>query len=690
MMRNMLVKAAFLSACCTQAAAAQDGNRAADDLEQAFGTNESISLATGYERPLLAAPATATVVNRDEIDRLGATTLKQILNRVPGFHISTPDNRGYTELVRGLDTRVLVLLNGIPVQNGFVVSYQDLDDFLLEDVERIEIVRGPASALYGADSDGGVVNVITRTAARRSDTEVGLQGGEFATYGGWIRSGTDLSRVHVNGYVGYRSSDMTDARVRADRQSGIDSLLGTRASLAPGEVNAQRNVVNARVIASLDAWRFTANYAEETNYGTGVGLALSLDPSGKFDNYVQSYDLAYNPDATSDWTPRGYVSYVNVSNEARLVRFFPPGAFGGAFPDGVLQSVRAHENRVRAEVSELYSGLPLHTIRVGLGALRATFSPDFDARNFVVRRGRILPTGTFAPGAGVNDSPVVGAGRNDVYYAYGQDEWNFIPDWQLTYGIRGDHYSGFGAVVNPRIGLVWAVRQDISIKWLYGTAFKPPGLTECCSNGTFGGLGNRGLDPQRLSMGEWTIQYQGSRFEGQLALYGYKQTDIISPVRDAQSPNGLGFRNVGKRSGRGGEIEWRWAITPSLSFSGGYAYQNLFGDDVQTGTQFAAPKHQVTTELSWVIFKDVTLNLNSLTIAGRQRDLNDPRPQVADYSSFGVSARWKNLAQLVDVSLSAFNVLDEDIREPSLSADALPNDLEQPGRQIFLQVARSF
>ena len=689
MMRSILVTAVLVRVCCAHAAS-DDGNGGADDLGQVFGTDESISLATGYQRPLLAAPATATVVNRDEIDRIGATTLKQILNRVPGFHISTPDNRGYTELVRGLDTRVLVLLNSIPIQNGFVVSYQDLDDFLLQDVERIEIVRGPASALYGADSDGGVVNVITRTAGRRSDTEMGLQGGEFDTYGGWIRGGTDVSRVRVNGYVGYRSSDMTDARVTADRQSGIDALLGTNASLAPGDVNAQRNVVNARVIASLDAWRFTANYGEETNYGTGVGLALSLDPSGTFDNYVQSYDLAYNPDATSDWTPRGYVSYVKVSDEAQRVRFFPPGAFGGAFPDGVLQSVRAHENRVRAEVSELYSGLPRHTIRVGLGALRATFSPDFDARNFVVRRGRILPTGTFAPGGGVNDLPVVGAVRNDVYYVYGQDEWNFIPDWQLTYGIRGDNYSGFGTVLNPRVGLVWAVRQGISIKWLYGMAFKPPGLTECCSNGTFGGLGNRRLDPQRLSMGEWTIQYEGSRFEGQVALYGYRQTDIISPVRDAQSPNGLSFSNVGTRSGRGGEIEWKWSITPELSFSGGYAYQNLFGRDVQNGTEFAAPKHQITTELSWTIFKDVSLNLNSLTIVGRQRGLGDPRRKIDDYSSLGVSVRWKNVAQLVDVSLTAFNALDDDIREPSLSVDTLPNDLEQPGRQLFLQVARSF
>ena len=131
-----------------------------------------ISLATGYRQPLYDAPATATIVTREQIDAMGATTLTDVLETVAGFHISNVDGRTTVTTVRGITSRVLFLIDNAPVANGLVIALLSSDNLLLHGIERVEVVRGPGSAVYGADAFAGVVNLVTKTAANIAGTEL--------------------------------------------------------------------------------------------------------------------------------------------------------------------------------------------------------------------------------------------------------------------------------------------------------------------------------------------------------------------------------------------------------------------------------------------------------------------------------------------------------------------------------------
>lgn len=176
------------------------------------------------------------------------------------------------------------------------------------------------------------------------------------------------------------------------------------------------------------------------------------------------------------------MSYVNVNSRFDLTGF-PPGAFGGAFPEGVRQDLGIDEDRVRAELTALWSGWERHWLRIGLGGVFESLDNTEDARNYTVAGGVVIPTGVFAERGGIGDDPLFPDSDRTIFFAYLQDEWSIVPDWSLTTGVRLDEYSDFGATVNPRVGLVWNMGPRLTTKLLYGRAFRPPSFAEQHSNG---------------------------------------------------------------------------------------------------------------------------------------------------------------------------------------------------------------
>jgi iron complex outermembrane receptor protein len=160
------------------------------------------------------------------------------------------------------------------------------------------------------------------------------------------------------------------------------------------------------------------------------------------------------------------VSYVNVRSDFDVTGF-PPGAFGGAFPDGVRQDLGLDEDRARAELTALWTGLKQHWLTAGLGAVFESSDTTEDVRNYTVRQGFPVPTGRFAERGGIDDVPIFPDEDRTIFFAYLQDEWDFAPDWSLTTGVRIDEYSDFGTTVNPRVG---NTAYRLTTKLLYGRA----------------------------------------------------------------------------------------------------------------------------------------------------------------------------------------------------------------------------
>src|SRR6202012_4590024 len=107
---------------------------------------------------------------------------------------------------------------------------------------------------------------------------------------------------------------------------------------------------------------------------------------------------------------------------------YPPGAFGGAFPQGVLQSFNLKEDRFRGETTAEYTASVSNKWLFGVGGFHNSFRVLSDDRNYVVRTGRVIPTGQFAPFGGVNDASILDDTTQTVYYFLAQDEWRLVRD----------------------------------------------------------------------------------------------------------------------------------------------------------------------------------------------------------------------------------------------------------------------
>lgn len=673
-------------------AIAVDASLPEEDLASAFGDAEFVSIATGVKQPRALAPAVTSVLTYPEIEASGARNLEEALEAIPGIHVSTgPYNPIYS--LRGIHTnfnpQVLLTINNIPITNVFLGDRgQVWGSMPVANIARIEVIRGPGSALYGADAFSGVINVVTKTAADIKGTEFGVRLGSFNTRDVWVQYGGKWFGMDAAFSLEYGSTNGYKGTVDADAQTSFDALLGTAASRAPGEVNFGLESIEARLDLSHGNWRIRAGQQLRTDVGTGAGSAQALDPSGSGKSSRFNTDLTYhNPVFSKDWDLTAQISYFNVANRTNLV-LFPPGAFNtifpGAFPDGVIGNPDVYERHTRAHVSAFYTGFDEHRIRIGTGVHRADLYKIRETKNYT-----ILPGGLIAPLGGLVDvtdtTPFIRPHKRDVSFVFLQDEWNFLPDWNLTAGVRYDNYSDFGSTVNPRLALVWQADYNLTAKLLAGRAFRPPSFAEQFNINNPIALGNPRLEPETITTYELAFNYQPTgTLQTNLSLFRYKMADILRFVADPAPATTRTAQNSGSQTGYGLEWEVKWDITKKLRLSGNYAFQR--STDELTGQDAGnAPHHHIYARADWKFHPQWTLDTQVNWIADRARVAGDPRPPIDDYTTVDFVLRGKKLWKDWDASLILRNAFDADAREPSPAPGLIPNDLPLPGRAWYLQ-----
>jgi iron complex outermembrane receptor protein len=356
------------------------------DILDVLGSERAVMAATGYNKPVRLAPSVATVITADDIQAIGATTLDQVLETVPGIHMSTSRDITSLPIIRGivseLNADVLVLLNGIPYGQSLTNTFGAFDNFPVNNVARIEVLRGPVSALYGADAFAGVINIVTKTADDIHGTDVGALAGAFDTYEGWLLHGGRWGPFDVALGVTGRTTRGFEGTIEADAQTRLDRIFGTRASLAPASVDMERDIIDARLDVSSGPFRARAGYFGQ-RLGMGAGFLEALDPEGDIDIDRINADLSWQEKLSRPIELRALLSYYRNVNTLDT-RLLPPGTFTRVlpgFPDGVLERLETTEQQWRGEVSTLYSGLEKHIFHAGLGYFHANLDNIMEERN---------------------------------------------------------------------------------------------------------------------------------------------------------------------------------------------------------------------------------------------------------------------------------------------------------------------
>jgi outer membrane receptor for ferrienterochelin and colicin len=207
------ISAGLLLAWAASAAAA---TLSEDEMElaMAYGDKSSFSLATGSKQTVRRAPAVATVITAEDIAAIGATDLDEVLETVPGMHVSRAALLNQPIYVmRGIysnptNPQILMLQNGVPMTTLYSGDKGNAwGGLALENIARIEIIRGPGSALYGADAYAGVINIITKTAADIGGTQFGARVGAFDSKDAWVQHGGNIGALEVAAFLRWGETD---------------------------------------------------------------------------------------------------------------------------------------------------------------------------------------------------------------------------------------------------------------------------------------------------------------------------------------------------------------------------------------------------------------------------------------------------------------------------------------------------
>ncbi len=677
---------AFLTFVWIGTATAQSSEE--EDLALAYGDKSTVSIATGSHQSITRAPSAATVITSRDIEAMGATDLDQVLESVPGLHVSMYSYyslpiytfRGILNLA---NSQVLMLVNGLPITAAFQGDRgMGWGGMPLENVARIEVIRGPGSALYGADAFSGVINIITKTSVDIKGAEGGVRIGSFNSRDAWVQTGGKLGSLDASFYLRDGTTDGEKRIIQQDAQTGWDNAFGTHASLAPGPINAQRKGVDARTDLSYEAWRFRAAY-QKREVGMGAGLAGSLDPGAYLPETRRYTDLSYaQANWAQNWGVSGVVGYYDIRHDLGVPNYvlFPAGACIGAstncFPNGMIGNPASYEKHTNASVAAVYTGFEQHRISVGTGWRKDAITDTSEIKNFDAYL-QPLPGG-LTNATGNPALTFMLPHTRHISYEFVQDEWGFAKDWALTAGVRHDQYSDFGGTTNPRLALVWDAAYNVVVKLMHGTAFRAPSFQELYTINNPVTFGNPNLKPETIKTDELAFSWQATAaLKSDLNFFHYRMSNIIRPNPQQQ--------NAGDQVGRGLELESTFDATSSVRLTGSYSLQHSI-DSVTGQDAGLAPHRRLFGRADWRFMPLWQFGTTVNHVADRMREPGDTRPQIPDYTTVDMTLRREKLAGGLEASAMVMNLFNSNAMEPTFKSVGMYSDLPLAGRSFYVQL----
>lgn len=643
-----------------------------------------VTVATGTPISLRLAPAVASVITSEYIEQIGATTLNEVLETVPGLHVSPSGPTIFTSIwsIRGIHTsnnpEVLLLINGIPMTTTADGGRAKTTNMPVAMISRVEVVRGPGSAVHGADAFAGTINVITKDAHEVGGTRVGLRYGSFDTVDGWLQHGGTYGGWDVAAGIEARKT-----RGDEDRIVEQDRLGSGPPSVAPYRLDTRAAQVDINLGANKeDRWiaHLYGSLFGDNGVGPGGLQALTHEES-EVDGSQFLADLQYNNDLSKDWklSTRIYYLYQKIDIYNQLF----PSSFLNMIGEPIVTDTTSG-----FEASGIYRGVSGHTLRLAAGLKYFNTETD-ENKNF----GPGVPV-QFGHPVSVKNTPYIFMDDQHrfLWYVSVQDEWKLAKGLELTAGVRYDEYDDFGGTTNPRLALVWEIRNDLTTKLLYGRAFRAPSFTEqhYQNNPVF--QGNPDLDPETIDTYEVVFDWQPlANLRIAPSFFHYEINNAIEFVGPLPST----AENFGNLEGNGFEVDTYWQVVDSLQLRANLAYQHSKNQD--TGEIVPdAPAWQFYANANWKFLPHWSLDGQYFWIADRHRANGDPRPEIDDYDLVNLTLRRKNIAEHWDFALSVRNLFDKDAREPSPFDPSapfgawIPNDYPLSGREVWAELRFHF
>ena len=669
-----------------------------------FGFEKEVTIATRHVTPARRAPSIVTVITAEEIKNLGYRTFVEILRIVPGFEILKNSTYTYGAVfpaIRGLDgiNKVRLMLNGHLVNDPRTGgAFYLFDDFPVENIKRIEIVRGPGSAVYGENAFLAVINIITFDAKDIDGVKVSGGYGSFDTEEENIVFGKTYGKVDISGMVRYRHTDGFDGIVESDSVTQIDNALSPLgfppASQAPGRVEDWRQEYDLNLKVIYKDFYFEGLYINK-NQGLFTSPQLALtDESDLEQNYVFG-EAGYKKTFEEKFTfrPRIYYDQVDTNTFGEL---FPENThisvdtdgdgnidLTNTYPDGLVANGKANLKTIGMEIPfdcELFDG---NVLTLGLEYRLSNQTNIHSLANFDLITLEPLPS--------IQDFsdtlPFSKDATRRTLSGYLQDIWDITDTLNLTLGIRHDQYNDFGGATSPRVGLTWAFLKDASLKLLYGEAFRAPSFYEMFITNQPAVQGNEDLDPERIKTYEIGLSYKFNKYVISSINYFYNDIKdlivlhIVDPITQTARYDNFGDAHV-----QGIEMETKVDIIKDNYVFMNYTFQNP-EDNRGNGLPFVA-QHYGNFGVNVHYWKYINTNLSTFVSGTRSREEGDDRDDLPAYALLNLSIIAKEFFKTMEVQGTVFNLLDKDYSDPGPTS--IPDDLPRPGRTFFVGLSYQF
>jgi iron complex outermembrane receptor protein len=622
----------------------------------------SVFAASGFEQSASDAPSSVSVITATDIERFGWRTLAEALGSLRGFHTSSDlinDFVGVRGLLRPGDWngRILLLVDGQRVNENIygqaALGYDALVD--LGAVERIEVVRGPGSSLYGTSAVFAVVDVITKQGRDyrgwQAEARAGSQGTRAVRLGGGQRDGRmeyalSLSATESDGQRRLFFPQLADSTPTAGRSTDADGM---------SSVQLQGNV-------RWDGWSLQGGSQHwHKQIATGAyGTTLSDPRNG----YAQ----------TQQYLRAGREAEVWEGGQLRLHGSVNTYRFTGNYfmRDGSDPSYDLAQGRWSRVEAALNQRVDERT--------RLTLGLDYQ------HDAKIRQLNYSADAVFLDDRR---SGHSHGWYV--QAEHALTPQLRVNAGLRNDHVSTFGNATSPRLGLIWQPVERHAFKLLHGTAYRSPNAFELWyDDGGVSQLPNPKLRPERIQTSEavWEAGW-GEHWQTSLSAYHNVLSNIIDARRVPDSDPDSKLQQYANRgsvrtTGIEGQVDVR--LGAGLEARVSLSHQD---SRVQAVTSALSNSPRLLAKGALMM----RLGLSGATLALESRSVSSVRTlggeRLPGYTLVNATLNLPAGASGWHGALSTFNVLDRRYVQPAGQEHKPQTWLPQAGRTVLLRIEKS-
>ncbi len=632
-----------------------------------------IKTASLTEQTVATAPAAMTVFTRAEIDRLAVSYLHELLSYVPGYQASRELDYSYQYSTSararktGASSReILYLLDGVPVNNPRNGNSGAVFMYPVTHIERVEVMRGPGSALYGSNAITGVVNIISRKT--QSYARVGF---------GNLNAGQVELAVHNQ--IGAWDLSLS---LYGERDSGEDYMVPDTFSnnrVATQDPMSQKQLrfiaetshsalqLHYREIDSDDFYN-TGRISNDYNYSSQENTLLSARhrfnwwhniESSITASFVQVHSINGNQS-----TPNG--AFKQISNPSSDAPLYGYGEF--------------KTQRIKLNWQNTYQLNTTDNIIFGTEIQREalTRALGFTNYNLAQLTSQSFPItyyGKLGPGVAIADQTGINSAG-----IFGQYQTSFNQHWFATIGLRYDRYEMFPSRTSPRLSIVHQTDNKHTFKLLYGEAYRVPNFSEVGFRNTVTVLSNPSLRHEIAKTWDliWLKKWQHTQIQ-----FGLFANTFEDPITAALSQGRRTFTNGSNEKSKGAELElqfqpekeWFLRMTASRFWQ---LPQSAYRESSNTASLHANYQHNL-----------VNVNLGAIYIGERTMNLaSGDTLAIDDYwllngkIKYPLNERWH-------LSLMVKNMLDNEYQTPAIGS-SLSEGIPNRGREWLLSAEYQF